>query len=144
MKKIETKHFKYKDIIRSYTADKLNIDNNIPLIYKDNYIKLLGYLQELRDAYGKPIIVNSGYRSEELNKAVGGSRISSHLYCLAADIRTNDLNEFIPFVRDFYKDRSDYDQVIIESNSRGSKWIHIGIEHPKYGRRGQLFNMDVI
>lgn len=142
MKTLRTSNFRYNELIYSDTAIINNIDNNAPEEYKENCIKLMLFLQELRDAFGKTIIINSGYRSKELNKLVGGSPISSHLYFLAADIRTGNIDELIDFIKDFYKDRDDYDQIIIESNGR-SKWVHIGIEHPKYGKRGQLFNMNV-
>lgn len=142
MKEIKTNNFSYNELIYSDTAIREGIDNNPPKEYIDNGIKLINFLQELRDAYGKPIMINSGFRSTELNKRIGGVPSSSHLYFLAADLRATNMSEFITFVKEFYKDRTDYDQIIIESNGR-SKWVHIGINHPKYGQRNQLFNMNV-
>ena len=139
---MNTKNFKFSELTYSDTAIREGIDNNPPKEYIDNGIKLINFLQELRDAYGKPIMINSGFRSTELNKRIGGVPSSSHLYFLAADLRATNMSEFITFVKEFYKDRTDYDQIIIESNGR-SKWVHIGISHPKYGQRNQLFNMNV-
>lgn len=56
-----------------------------------NVMKLACNLQRLRDAIGKPIIINSGYRSESHNKNVGGSPNSQHLYGKAADIRVSGM-----------------------------------------------------
>ena len=50
---------------------------------------LLKILDGLRDELGEPIYVNSGYRTPEHNKAVGGSTLSYHMYGMAADIRAN-------------------------------------------------------
>ena len=141
---MKTKNFKQSDLEYSDTANRLGINNKVPGIYLDNAKKLLNYLQSIREAYGKPINVNSGYRSPALNRAVGGSRRSSHLYALAADIRPNyteDFDEFIEFIKDYMKDK-EFDQCIIE-RSGNSRWVHIGIEHPEFGKRKQLFGMVV-
>jgi uncharacterized protein YcbK (DUF882 family) len=59
----------------------------------ENFLQML---DEVRDKFGKPIVINSGYRSEEHNAAVGGkpktetSRGSSHMYGLAADIKCDN------------------------------------------------------
>lgn len=50
---------------------------------------LLKVLDTLRDKIGEPIYINSGYRTPEHNKAVGGSTLSYHMYGMAADIRAN-------------------------------------------------------
>lgn len=144
VKRINTKYFKWEDLEYSDTARVNNINNMIPEKYIENGRRLILFLDKLREAFGKPININSGYRSKDLNKAVGGSETSSHLYALAADIRPNyteDFNQFIEFVKDYLKDK-DFDQCIIERSGK-SRWIHIGIEHPKYGKRKQLFGMVV-
>lgn len=53
--------------------------------------ELLERLQALRDALGRPVIINSGYRNREHNAAVGGSPDSYHLQGMAADIRVPGL-----------------------------------------------------
>ena len=142
--KVKTRNFTQYDLERSDTAKQKGINNSIPGIYLYNTKMLLNYLQNIRDAYGKPINVNSGYRSPALNRAVGGSRRSSHLYCLAADIRPNyteDFDEFVEFIKDYMKDK-EFDQCIIE-RSGNARWVHIGIDHPEFGKRKQLFGMVV-
>ena len=53
--------------------------------------QLLRKLQELRNKIGKPIIINSGYRTESHNKAVGGAKNSYHMHGKAVDIRVNGM-----------------------------------------------------
>lgn len=85
---INSKFFNWKEFITSSTADKLNIDNNprdekIILNLKD----LSNELSKVRQAFGKPILVNSGFRCSELNKSVGGHPYSLHQHGRAADLR---------------------------------------------------------
>lgn len=84
-----TTHFTLEEFIRSNTATRLKITN---LPNKQQIANLLELCREvlepIREAYGKPIIVTSGYRCPELNKAVGGVATSEHLQGMAADIRT--------------------------------------------------------
>ena len=83
-----TKNFNLQEFIQSDTADRLGIDNT-PAEQEVENITLLctKLLQPLRSLYGKPMYINSGYRCEELNKAVGGVESSQHRQGLAADVR---------------------------------------------------------
>lgn len=138
------KNFKLEDLSVSYTADINGIDNTIPEKYLQNAYDILDFVQGLRDFYRKPININSGYRSEDLNKAVRGSKMSSHLFAMAVDISPNhseDFNEFVEIVKEYAKDKA-FDQIIIERN-KNSRWVHIGLNHPVYGQRKQLFKMVV-
>lgn len=86
-KEEKMKHFSVAEFIRSKTADEKGIDNRIPKVLLPNVQSLVdNVLDPLREAYGKPIIVTSGYRCEALNKAVGGSKASEHMKGCAADI----------------------------------------------------------
>lgn len=82
-----SQHFTLEELTRSVTARNRAIDNTPSKSDLAN-LKLLAetVLEPLRTAFGKPIIVSSGYRCQELNKAVGGSRTSQHLLGQAADI----------------------------------------------------------
>lgn len=81
------KHFTMAEFVRSDTAAKRGIDNRLPKSLLPNVQALVdNVLDPLRDAYGKPIIISSGYRCEALNKAVGGSNTSDHMKGCAADI----------------------------------------------------------
>ena len=83
-----TTNFTLEELYASPTAQRRHIDNTPTIVVQQN-LKMLAenVLQPIRDTYGYPIIVNSGYRCAELNKAVGGVRNSQHLTGCAADIR---------------------------------------------------------
>lgn len=84
-----SKNFTSEELTRSTTAMRLHI-NNEPSTKELAALSLLAtnILQPLRDAWGQPIVVSSGYRCEKLNKAVGGAKNSQHLFGEAADIHT--------------------------------------------------------
>lgn len=83
------KYFTINELTRSATAARLGIDNTPTPAVKKNLEKLINeVLDPLREAWGAPIIVTSGYRSPKLNKAVGGSKTSQHVLGQAADIKT--------------------------------------------------------
>ena len=83
------KYFTLKELTKSNEA-KRNKINNVPTKQEEqNLVALVeNILDPLREAYGKPIIVTSGYRCERLNKLVKGSKTSQHRLGQAADIRT--------------------------------------------------------
>ena len=81
------KYFTMGELVSSRTADRKGINNRCSKQQMENLVRLIdNVLDPLREAYGKPIRVTSGYRSEELNKAVGGSPTSDHRNGCAADI----------------------------------------------------------
>jgi hypothetical protein len=75
-------------------------------------------LQPIRDRYAKPIIISSGYRTSELNKAVGGSDTSDHLFGKAADLVVSDLRGLYDFIK---TSGFSYDQLILENGC-----VHVG------------------
>lgn len=81
------KYFTIKELCKSTTAKQLGIDNSPNSEIVSNLEQLINnILDPLRERFGKPIYVNSGYRSPALNKAVNGSKTSYHMKGLAADI----------------------------------------------------------
>ena len=85
------KYFSISELTRSDTARKYVIDNTPNEEVKKNLEKLVkNILDPLREHYGYPIHISSGYRCPELNKKVGGTRTSQHLSGRAADICMND------------------------------------------------------
>ena len=81
------KHFTIKELCRSATAQRLGIDNTPPRSAVTALHELVDHvLDPLREAWGGPIHVNSGYRCPELNKVVGGTPYSQHQRGEAADI----------------------------------------------------------
>lgn len=82
-----TKNFRLHEFVESEKAEELGIDNTPSEFIVDNIVLLcVKLLQPLRSLYGKPMNINSGYRCEELNEAVGGVDTSDHRKGLAADI----------------------------------------------------------
>ena len=88
-KKKLSKNLSYKEGIFSSTAVKLGISNEPTEEHYENMLVTAEKLfQPLRDWCGHPIRINSMYRSEELNKAVGGSKTSQHAFGQALDLDT--------------------------------------------------------
>ena len=79
-------------------------------------------LDPLREAYGKPIKVNSGYRCPDLNLAVGGSKTSQHMLGLAADITVGNPNKNKELFNLIIKLDLPFDQLIDEKNF---SWVHV-------------------
>lgn len=119
------KYFTINELTKSSTAQRLHIDNTPSQNVKDNLTKLIdNILDPLRELYGKPIIVNSGYRCPKLNKAVGGTRNSQHLIGQASDIRTvSNTKESNKQLFNLIKDsKLPFDQLI---NEYDFNWVHV-------------------
>lgn len=80
-------------ILRNIILAKDNICNYLP--QSRNLISLSRFLQDFRTSFYQPIIINSGHRSEELNKKVGGAEKSRHLLGLAADITFSGYSTYL-------------------------------------------------
>lgn len=85
-----TKNFTLEEFERSSTATANHIDNKIPEKYYGSLYKLANMLQKIRDRFGKPIRITSGYRCEELNRLCKGSPTSQHRFAQAADITSSN------------------------------------------------------
>ena len=77
-------HFKLGEFTKSNYPEVYNIPSHVAI---ENMKRVCGWLEVLRDRYGSPIIINSGYRSPQLNKKVGGVATSNHVTGCAVDIR---------------------------------------------------------
>ena len=121
------KYFTIAELTKSETAERKGI-HNIPLTeHKANLTTLVNkVLDPLREAYGKPIVVTSGYRSPMLNKAVGGVATSQHCQGEAADIVPMDRNDMLKLF-ELAKALTDFDQLINEKPDKNGvpTWIHI-------------------
>ena len=80
-------------------------------------------LQPLRDAIGRPVYINSGYRSKRLNARVGGVPNSRHLLGRAADIHCDNL-DYAKVIFDILRQNPNVDKVIIERKGH-SVWVHV-------------------
>lgn len=117
------KYFTIEEMTKSSTATAKHIDNTPNQTAIDNLTKLIEIvLDPLREWYGKPIRVNSGYRCKVLNKAVGSkAKKSQHLYGEAADITAGSKTENEKLFN-YIKDNLPFDQLINESNF---SWVHV-------------------
>ncbi len=121
-------------------------DRNIPShVHIENLKRLCGWLEELRrrwnNIYGEgddPIVINSGYRSEAVNKAVGGVKGSNHLTGCAADIRVAGIEQLIRYATILldisYLNNEDFDELLIERSPKGGYWLHFAVR-PSGNRR---------
>lgn len=115
------KYFTIQEFTKSPTARKCHLDNSIPNDLLDTANYTLSRLDEIREKYGKPIIITSGYRCPALNRIVGGKPNSQHTKAEAADLRWD--TELLSFILQHCK----YDQ-LIEEHSGDTKWIHISFK----------------
>lgn len=128
------KHFTIEELTASPTAKRKGIRNTPGMTETKNLFALVNnILDPLREAYGKPIIVTSGYRCYLLNRAVGGATSSQHTKGQAADIRTlsdkrEDNKQLFDLIREL---KLPFDQLINEYNY---DWVHVSFG-PKHRRQ---------
>ena len=103
-----------------------------------NLKRVCGWLEVLRKRYNEkygvgeePIRINSGYRSPQLNKRIGGVPTSNHLTGCAADIRVENMEQLLRYAVILldYADESkqEFDELLIERNSHGAIWLHFAV-----------------
>ena len=122
-----SKHISYKEATRSATALRLGIEN-IPNEYQLQNMEMVAkkVFEPLREAIDAPIKINSFFRCEELNKAIGGSSKSQHCQGRAIDI--DDIYGHVSnaFMYYYIKDNLDFDQLIWEFGTDDSPdWVHV-------------------
>lgn len=119
-----TKNFTINELIYSVTAEANGIDNRASIAVVSNLKALCeNILQPLRDHFNKPVKVTSGYRCLELNQKIGGKHNSQHLTGNAADIIIPDVPLFD--VYEYIRTKLPYDQLLLETNKKGTQWIHV-------------------
>ena len=114
-------NFKISELIYSDIANKNKIDNMPDVNSLDNLLNLIVYcLQPIRNLINKPMIITSGFRSQELNKLVGGSLNSQHIIGCAVDFKVKNIktDRIIEVIKN---SDIEFDQLINEHNS----WVHI-------------------
>ena len=105
-----------------------------------NLVRLSEFLQIIRNELHLPIIVNSGYRSKEVNESVGGVSSSYHVKGLAADIRCSDMDKLLTIL---HSHLMDIDQLGIYYNSTTQLWFHVGLAEDGKVPRTQIFTREV-
>lgn len=121
------KYFTINELCASTTADKLKIDNTpTSRIVKGLTSLVDNVLDPLREAWGKPLTVNSGYRCPKLNKAVGGVSTSHHLNGLAVDITTGNAVDNRRLYQLAIDMKLPFTQLI--GKKYNFNWLHIGYD----------------
>lgn len=121
------KYFTITELTSSATALREGIDNRPnKCAYHLLHVLVQQLLDPIREAWGKPIVVSSGYRCKQLNALVGGVKNSHHILGCAADIiagnRANHRKLFRLIVKMQQEGRIKFTQLILEGDGR---WIHI-------------------
>lgn len=129
---IITKNLTLEELIHSDTAKAKGIDNSPTNEHLKYLIEIANNIfQPLRDGIGKPIRISSGYRSEKLNKAVGGSKTSQHNKGQALDLvaTTGFTNKDI---FNYIKNNLEFDQLIYEFGTDANPdWVHVSYNKGK-------------
>ena len=128
-------HFTLGEFTKSNYPEVYNIPSHVAI---ENMKRICGWLEMLRDRAGTPIIINSGYRSPQLNKRVGGVATSNHVTGCAVDIRCSGAEQAIDYayiLKAYSKEsQQDFDELFIEKNRYGRYWVHFAVR-PKENRR---------
>ena len=124
---------------------KVNLENVPNEAQVENLKRLCGWLEMLRDEWNRrygegddPIVINSGYRSEAVNRAVGGVSGSNHLTGCAADIRVASIEQLVRYATILLdisdESREDFDELLLERSPKGTYWLHFAVR-PSGNRR---------
>tara|TARA_R110002153_G_scaffold5642_7_gene26210 strand:+ start:514 stop:984 length:471 start_codon:yes stop_codon:yes gene_type:complete len=135
-----SKNLNLAEVTRSETAKRRKIDNAPTDEHIEN-LKILAanIFQPMRDHFGKPIYISSGYRSEALNKAIKGSKTSQHCKGEAIDIDNDNANNGVTNrdIFEFIRDNLKFDQLINEFPVKGNpSWVHVS--YSKTQQRNQV------
>ena len=133
-------YFWLSEMTRSQTALRRGIDNNPNNEEIENLRDLVYYvLDPIRDHFRLPVTVNSGFRCQELNKALGSKPTSQHTQGKAADIEIVTVNNLD--LAKWIRDNMDFDQLILEFHTVGdprSGWVHVSWNEKNSNRRQVL------
>ena len=143
-----SEHFTLGELTKtSYKTEDGNIPSRVSIENLKNLCE--DWLEDLRYSYNAlyprdcpqkemPLMINSGYRSPEVNKKAGGSATSNHLTGCAVDIRVAEFEQAIRYASILLDisdgTKKDYDELYIERNGAGRYWIHFAVR-PKDNRR---------
>ena len=134
-----SENLKLEECIKSNTASRLGIDNS-PTEEHTKNLKLIAekIFQPIREHFGVPIYISSGYRSESLNKAIGGSKTSQHCHGQALDIDQDNRNSKVSNkdIFDYIMMNLEFDQLIYEfGDAMNPAWVHVSYSEEKNRNR---------
>lgn len=133
-------YFWLSEMTRSQTALRRGIDNTPNNEEIENLKNLVYYvLDPVRDFFRLPVTVNSGFRCQDLNKALGSKTTSQHTQGKAADIEIPTVSNLD--LAKWISDNMDFDQLILEFHTVGdprSGWVHVSWDSKENNRRQVL------
>ena len=147
-----TPHFTLGELCKTSVK---TADGNIPShVHIENLKRLCSWLERLRQRYNlniknkiknkneEPIVINSGYRSPQVNKAVGGAANSNHLTGCAVDIRCLGIEQALRYaviLLDIADEgREAFDELLLERSPRGTYWLHFAVRPPSQENRRKI------
>lgn len=130
-----SKHLSFAEVVRSETAKRRGISNVPTAEHLENF-KLLAenVFEKVREHFKVPIYISSGYRSKELNDAIGGSKTSQHSKGQAIDIDMDGSRSKVTNadIYNYIKDNLEYDQLIWEFGTDSNPdWVHVSYSENK-------------
>ena len=130
-------NFTFNELIKTDTGLD-NMPNDMNVI--KNLCRLADFLQTIRNELHLPIIVTSGYRSKEVNEAVGCASSSYHVKGLAVDIKCSDMDKLLSVL---HSHLMDIDQLGIYYSNTKQEWYHIGLPEDDKVPRNQIYTKEI-
>ena len=156
-----TDHFSLEEMCKTNKNLK-NVPNEAQV---ENLKRLCKWLEMLRDEWNRryenltpdpspkgegseymeaPIVINSGFRSEAVNAAVGGAKGSNHLTGCAADIRVSGIEQLVRYATILLdisdESQEDFDELLLERNAKGAYWLHFAVRASGNRRKVRMMN----
>ena len=132
-------HFTLSEFTKSQTAERKGIDNTPePIHIKCMETLCLNVLEPIREHFGKPMTINSGYRSVDLCEAIGSKSTSQHAKGQADDIEIPGVDNLK--LAQYIQDKMDFDQLILEcyTGDPSSGWVHVSYNNQGENRKDVL------
>ena len=130
-------NFTFNELIKTDTGlDSMPNDMNII----KNLCRLADFLQTIRNELHLPIIITSGYRSKEVNEAVGCASSSYHVKGLAADIKCSDMDKLLSVL---HSHLMNIDQLGIYYSNTQQEWYHVGLPEDDKVPRNQIYTKEI-
>lgn len=127
-----TEHFTWNEVTFSDQATRAGLDNTPPDEFLPNIQRMANFMEQVRYVLGgRPIHINSWFRTPEVNQLIHGSKTSAHMKGLACDFTCSVLGDPKRVAQELSQSNLDYDQIILE----GNRWVHIGLAE---GNRKQI------